>query len=336
MLLFAGDVGGTKTELGLFSFELNGSKSVLTKLAGERFESATYENFEAIAVPFLKRNRGTISGACFGVPGPVVNGAVKVTNLPWVLDEQSLQKTLGLPRVKLVNDLAATGYAIPHLQPNELHTLHFGKPQPKGVRAVVAPGTGLGHAIIVPTDSGAVVLPSEAGHVRFAPADDIEIELLEFLKKRDGYVSAESILCGPGIRNIYSFLRDTGAAQEPADFRERFEKSNHASLISEAGLKGENDICVRTLDIFASALGSQAGNIAVTALATGGVYLGGGIPPKLLEKLKSGITVSAFLARGKMSALMETIPLHVILNQDAALLGAAAVAAENAKLASPS
>jgi glucokinase len=330
MLILAGDVGGTKTRLGIYDYSGNAQ---FKRTVVERFESTATASFEEIALTFLKKNGlagKDIAACCFGVPGPVVNGTVKLTNLPWVLDEKKIASTLGIAKTFLANDLEATISAAPTFCPEDLVVLHPGKEdRNKNVFAILAPGTGLGQGYLIKTrDNRYHAFPSEGGHVEFAPKTELEFDLLKHmqrkLKKR---VSIERVLCGPGLVNIYTFLRDHGYNDEPPELKQELSAKDAAAAIAKSGLAGEYEICVKALDMFASLLGSQAGDVVLSYLSTGGMYLGGGIPPKILPKLLEGGLVEAYLKKGRLSPLVEATPLYVIKDDHAALLGAATLAA---------
>jgi glucokinase len=298
----------------------------------EVLESSSAPALEEIVRGFLERNpiKGRIEAACIGVPGPVLAGSVRATNLPWLIDETAFGKKLSIPKVRLVNDHAATAAALPLLAPEDLITLHPGREErERRVFAVLAPGTGLGQAYsVLGTDGRHHPFPSEGGHVEFAPKDDLEFELLNYLRdKLRKRVSIERVLSGPGIMNIYSFLRDRSYCEEPRALHEEITAAPvPAAVVTAHGLRGAYAICGKTLDIFSRLLGSQAGDVALTYLSTGGVFLGGGIPPKVAAKLQEGGTVAAYLHKGRLSPLVEMTPLHIINNDRAALLGAAAIA----------
>jgi glucokinase len=325
-MILAGDTGGTKTRLALY--ELNGTK--LCRQETETFVSRNYSSLEEIVMIFLDKHSVKVAKACFGVSGPVVNGEAKLTNLQWEpINEKKIAASTGLASVKLVNDLVATTSAIPHFSPEDLLTLYRGNPDPTNKTcAVLAPGTGLGEAFLFNHNGHYHVLASEGGHADFAPTNDLEIDLLRYLTKKYHRVSYERVLCGSGLFNIYNFLKDSGYSREPAELARRFAGKDPSAVISRAGLDGEFDICVKALDVFASILGAQAGNLALTMLATGGIYLGGGIPPKILPKIQEGATVASYLNKGRLSDVVKTTPLYVIRDDHAALLGAASLAVE--------
>jgi glucokinase len=322
-MILAGDTGGTKTRLALYE-QINGK---FVRRQTETFASPDFPSLEEIIRTFLAKNHVSVKQACFGVPGPVVDGRAESTNLPWLTDERHITRTLGIASVKLVNDLVATTSSLPFLRSEDLLALHQGLPAGKATTfGVVAPGTGLGQGVLYKNENLFLPLPSEGGHTDFAPNTAIEIELLKYLLAKYRRVSYERVLCGPGLVNIYHFLKDTGVAPEPAELANRMREESPAALISATGQTGEFEICVKALDIFASVLGAQAGNLVLAVLATGGVYLGGGIPPKITQKLLDGTTVKAFLNKGRLSDFVKSVPLYIIRDDHAALLGSAYLA----------
>ncbi|MRR58372.1 MAG: glucokinase [Deltaproteobacteria bacterium] len=333
MKILAGDAGGTKTRLALYErTNVQGRQSFECRVESD-YDSTSASSLETIVWDFLERNNSAdrIKAACIGVPGPIVYGTVRATNLPWHIEEKSLAKSLGISVFRLVNDHVATAAAIPLLGPDDTEVLHPGlEDREKRVFALLAPGTGLGQAYLCLDEYGRHhSFPSEGGHVEFAPRDVLEFELLTYLlDKFRSRVSIERVLSGPGLVNIYSFLRDRSYCEEPESLRQEVSASRHpAAIISAYGMEGRYPLCVRSLDIFAGLLGSRAGDVVLTYLSTGGLYLGGGIPPKLITKLREGDTVAAYLCKGRLSPLVESTPLRVILNERAALLGAASIAA---------
>lgn len=323
-MLLGGDVGGTKTKLALFERTAAG----LERGVVEKFDSKAFESLTDIVRLFLERTKAKVEAACFGIPGPVKNGAVWTPNLPWKMSEAELSTSLCIPKVRLVNDLAATTAAVPHLSARQLHVLHEGIPDPAArVRAVLAPGTGLGQACLYSIDGQHHVIASEGGHVEFAPWSDEEVELMRFLRAELGHVSAERVISGMGLENIYKFLRHSGFAAESAAVADLLRREPAAVVITRLGLSGECALCVKALDMLASLIGAQAGNIALTYLATGGVYLGGGMPPRILERLKSGLTLKAYADKGRLSEFVRSIPLIVITDDEAATYGAGHIAA---------
>jgi len=333
MKILAGDAGGTKTRLALYEQTHGRERGSLECRAVSDFDSRCEPSLEGILRRFLQQHlsHGRIKAACIGMPGPVVYGTIRATNLPWQIEEKSLAGNLGIPSFRLVNDHVATAAAIPLLGPEDIAELHPGlEDRESRVFALLAPGTGLGQAYLCLDEHGRHhYFPSEGGHVEFAPKDELEFDLLKYLLDRfRSRVSIERVLSGPGLVNIYSFLRDRSYCEEPAQLREEIEAAHHpAAVITGHGLAGRFPICVRTLDIFAGLLGSRAGDVVLTYLSTGGLYLGGGIPPKLIGKFREGVVVDAYLRKGRLSPLVESTPLRVIMNEHAALLGAASIAA---------
>lgn len=323
-MLLAGDIGGTKIHFGLFTRE----RGPRRPLAEAVYPSTDHDSLEAGVRRFLDGTGRRPTQAVLAVAGPVLGGTSRITNLPWAIDAARLRKTFTLRSATLINDVEAMAASVPLLRRADLVCLREGTPVRRGNRAVVAPGTGLGEACLCWDGRQYRALPSEGGHVDFAPGTPIEDELLAFLRARHGHVSYERVCSGIGIANLYRFLRDGGHADEPPRLAEELDRvADPVPLIVEKALDPKNpcDICVRALDLFASILGAEAGNLALKILATGGVYLGGGIPPRVLPFLKKKTFARAFLRKGRMRDLVARIPVHVITNPKAALLGAAAM-----------
>ena len=321
-MLLAGDVGGSKTKLGVFSRK-SGPRAPITRAT---LVSAEYASLEALCRSFLARADLAVRHASLGVPGPVVNGRATTTNLPWEIDELRLREGLGFECVTLFNDLVAVAFALPELEPRELHTISAGEADPYGNVAVIAPGTGLGEAFASYESTGCVALASEGGHVDFAPTTALQEGLLSFLKKRYDHVSYERVCSGIGIPNIYDYLKEIEFAEEPAWLANKLAKAkDRTPPILKAALDAERscELCEKTLELFVTVLGAKAGNLALTTLATGGVYIGGGIPPRILPALTDGTFAAAFKRKGRLRPFLEGIPVHVICNPDAPLLGAA-------------
>jgi glucokinase len=275
---------------------------------------------------FLSRVDLDVDQATFGVAGPVVNGRAKITNLPWVMDEQELRDHLGLSSVRLMNDLEAIANGVPALEGDDLHALHPVDPEPGGAIAVIAPGTGLGEAYLTWNGSRYLSHPSEGGHADFAPVNDLEIDLLRYLLDRFEHASYERVCSGKGIPNIYAYLRDSGHAEEPEWLAaELAAAADRTPVISRYGLARKEGcgLCVATMDAFVSILATEAGNLALKIMATGGVYLGGGIPRRILPALDADRFMKSFWDKGRMTDLLRRMPVHVIMNRDVALLGAA-------------
>jgi glucokinase len=349
-MILAGDIGGTKTTLGLFDWKTER----VAPAREQTYVSGDFKSLEEILTEFLTPARplpsskdsdpshtSTVDGeradaspshaitaACFGVAGPVIDNRSRTTNLPWIVDGAELATRFKIPSVRLLNDLEATAYGLLVLRPDELEALNTGAPPPhKGAMALIAAGTGLGEAILLWDGTRYYPRPSEGGHASFAPTSDLEIDLLRHLRTSYLHVSYERVLSGPGLHAIYEFLRDT-KKNEPTWMAERLRVGDPAAVITEVGLSKQAEICVQALDVFAAVYGAEAGNLALKALALDGVYLGGGIAPKLLPKLKDGTFLRAFTNKGRYTRLLSAIPVHVIRNQKTALLGAASVAAQ--------
>ena len=321
-MILAGDIGGTKTIVALFE-DAGGGLRVLRE---ETFPSRSHEGLGQILEAFRAREPlPPLRGACFGVAGPVFDGRCEATNLPWVIDAKALRGTLGLERVAVINDLVATAYGILDLKPDEVVVLNEGRPHPEGNKALIAAGTGLGEAILFWDGTRTRYRPvaSEGGHADFAPRNVLEIELLRYLLKKHHRVSYERVLSGPGILNIYSFLKEAGHGEEAVWLRERFHGQDPSVVITDAAMRGESDLCVKTLGLFVSLYGAEAGNLALKALATGGVYVGGGIAPKILDRLMDGTFMTAFTDKGRLSPLVSDMTVRVVLNPQTALRGAA-------------
>jgi glucokinase len=320
MMLLAGDVGATKTRLCIFSPE----RGPRLPIAEATFMSRRYPDMETLVGEFLEQTGMAANRACFGVAGPVVGGTAKLTNLPWVIDERQLCAALGLSSVVLLNDLTAAAHAIPFLKPAELHTINQGQPVQRGNMAVIAPGTGLGEAFITWESSRYRGHPSEGGHADFAPNDPLEVELLLKLQEQFGHVSYENVCSGRGLPNIYHFLKEKRYDSEPSWLAEKLTGTDDpVPVIVDAALNQASPckLCVEALNIFVSVLGAEAGNLALKVLATGGVYLTGGIPPRILPFLNKGRFMKAFRYKGRMSDLVAQMPVYVVLNSRVALLG---------------
>lgn len=323
-MLLAGDIGGTKTILAVYA----PGKPPRVPVAEKTFPSARYANLESLVREFLSDVDLKVDRAAFGVAGPVVAGRVTTTNLPWQIDEDYLRQSLSLSSVHLLNDLEAIAQAIPLLKGRDLRTVNKGRLVPRGAIALIAPGTGLGEAFLVWDGSRYRAYPSEGGHVGFAPTNRLEAELLQYLRdrRRFDHVSYERVCSGLGIPTIYAFLKDQGHIEEPAWLTDRLTGADDPTpIIVSAALDKErmSELCMATLNMFVSILGAEAGNLALKVLATGGVYVGGGIPPRILPALEDGRFMEAFVRKGRMSAHLARMPVKVILNPKAGLLGAA-------------
>jgi len=324
-VLLAGDVGGTKTVLALF--EPAPGRPVLVR--EETLSSRTFETLEAAIEQFMRAGpRATIDAACIGIAGPVVDGRCVTTNLPWVVDERVLATTIPARRARLLNDLEAMAHSVPILEGDELHVLQQGEAIRGGNMALIAAGTGLGEALIIRDGDRRIVIPSEGGHGDLAPRTELEDDLVRYLRKEFGHVSCERVLAGPGLFNCYRFLRDTGWAKESPAVAARMQKENPSAIVTELGLPKQDALCDKALDLFVSVYGAEAGNLALTAMAVGGVLISGGIAPRIIERMAGGGFVAAFRDKGRLAPLMETMAINVSLNPRAPLFGAAHVAAE--------
>ncbi len=319
--VMAGDIGGTKTNVGLFLLGKGRPEPVAT----ETFPSGSVDGIEEIIDTMLKKHPASIAAACFGIAGPVIDGEAATTNLPWVVSEKRLEAHFGWHRVRLINDLGATAMAIPLMGPTELEPMNSAPVRLKASMALVAPGTGLGQALLVYHGGRYLPLPSEGGHVDFAPTDEVEMNLWRYLRGRFGHVSVERLLSGQGIVNIYEGLKSIGGFAEVPETRQRLVDQDPARAVAEAAIDGGDPLSRETLERFCRILGAVAGNLALTGMTTGGVFVGGGIPPKILPILKSSPFMDAFRDKGRFSNVMETIGVRVIVNDKAALLGAAVV-----------
>ena len=320
-MLLAGDVGGTKTELAVFSSEAGPR----TPLAQARYPSARYPSLEALAREFLATTALPVTWACFGVAGPVIGGRARITNLSWELDAGALAGALGLQAVHLLNDLEAVAWAVPELIAGDTVTLNPGAHVTGGALAVIAPGTGLGEAFLTRGGSRHHPFPSEGGHADFAPATERETGLLSHLRSRFGHVSVERVCSGPGIVNLYEYLRACGAVPEAPEVARRLARAPDAPpVITEAGLRepDPDPLSAAALALFAGILGAEAGNLALKVFAAGGVYVAGGVARHLLPVLRRGDFMRAFVRKGRMSDMMTGMPVHVIV-RPAAILGAA-------------
>ena len=326
-MIIAGDIGGTKTNVALF--EARG-RELGRIVVQQSFPSGGYNSLEAILADFVAAHKpDAITGACFGVAGPVVRGRVEATNLAWKVSDESLARSLNLPSVHLINDLEATAFGLDELRPEQLYTLNEGEADPSGHRALIAAGTGLGMAGLFNDGRRFVPMPSEGGHVDFAPRNEREFEMLTYLcEKVGGRVSYERVLSGLGLFNIYTFLRDRGHGEEPAWLAEEIENGDPTAVVARAGLGGRCGLAATTLQMFVEIYGAMAGNLALLMKSTGGLYVGGGIAPKILPALQNGRFMKAFRATGCMSELVSKVPVKVILNPEAGLLGAAVAAQE--------
>ena len=325
-MFLAGDIGGTKTNLAIYAYE-NG---VLEAQRAASFASRDYATLTEIVLAFLGPG-SPIRHACFGVAGPVKERRVQVTNLPWIVDAAALQAQLAFQQVSLLNDLEANAYGIATLRPGEIVSINpDADPLQVGNRALIAAGTGLGEAGLMWDGVAHRPFSSEGGHASFAPSDSLGDELLMFLRQEFGHVSWERVLSGMGMRNLYRFFRQRSGQPEPDWLAEQIRTGDLGAAVSVAGLAGTDPVCVDTVDCFTRNYGAEAGNLALKMLALGGVYIGGGIAPKMMVKMQSPLFLESFTHKGRLSPLLRTTPVYVILNDKTALQGAAWFAAHSA------
>jgi glucokinase len=340
-MILAGDIGGTNARLAHFQSQ-NGGLRLITERV---YPSREYSEFGEIVSQFLADTAARPEVACFGIAGPVRNGRVETSNLPWVIEQARLAKQIHLPATLLINDLEANAWGIGALGAQDLIALNRVEPsagnqavgnqavgnQAVGNQAVIAPGTGLGEAGLFWNGSDHEVFACEGGHTDFAPQGDLQIELLRFLASRYEHVSYERILSGPGLVNVYEFLREAGCGDEPAGFAGQLAEGDAAAEISRAALDGKNQLAEQALDLWIAVYGAEAGNLALKTMATGGIFLGGGISPKIVSKLQGPLFMTSFVAKGRLRPLLEGIAVQIITNDKAGLLGAARCAAAKSR-----
>jgi glucokinase len=321
-MILAGDIGGTNTRLAFF----DPGQPPMKPVALEVFPSREHAGLEELIEQFLAKHNLPVTSACFGIAGPVRNGQCETPNLPWKVDSHHVAEALHLEKVHLLNDLEANAHGIALLAETDFIVLNAGSPGESGNCALISAGTGLGEAGLLFEEGHYHPFPSEGGHADFAPRNELEIELLRYLLNEHGHVSYERVLSGPGLYNIYRFLRDSGKASEPPELAEAIEHGDPSAAISKSALNGTADISVQALNIFVSVYGAEAGNLALKVMAIGGMFVGGGIAPKIAAKLQDGTFMQAFVTKGRVSPVLESIPVRVITNDLTALLGAARVA----------
>jgi glucokinase len=324
-MILAGDIGGTNARLAFFDV-LNGHFRLVSSSV---FPSREYAGLDQIVSKFVETSKLHPDAACFGVPGPVRNGRVETSNLPWVIESARLADELNLKTTVLLNDLEANAWGIATLDAEDVVSLNQVKGNPVGNQAVISAGTGLGEAGMYWDGSQYRIFATEGGHTDFAPRNELEIELFRYLSGRYGHVSYERIVSGPGLVNVFHFLRDSGRGTEPPWLTDAMAHTDPAAAISRAALDGACALCEQALDLFVSVFAAEAGNLALKIMATGGVYLGGGIAPKMLTKLSGPLFMHAFVGKGRMQPLLESVPVKVITNDKTALMGAARCAAAN-------
>ena len=322
-MILAGDIGGTNARLAYFQPQ-NGH----LRLVSERiYPSREHRELGEIVTQFLEDSKTRPDAACFGIAGPVRNGRVETSNLPWVVEQSLLANQIDLPSTLLINDLEASAWGIAALAPGDLVSLNGVSGPVVGNQAVIAPGTGLGEAGLFWDGSRHHVFACEGGHTDFGPQGDLQIELLRFLKTRFEHVSYERVLSGPGLVNVYEFLRESGCGKESTEFAAALKQGDAAAMISRAALDGTQNLAVKALDLWIGVYGAEAANLALKVMATGGIFLAGGITPKVLPKLKGPLFMQAFVDKGRLRSLVESISVQVITNEKAGLLGAARCAA---------
>lgn len=322
-MILAGDVGGTSVRLAYFE----GKQGQLVAVAEEVKHARDYPSLEAAVVDFYNQRKLNVTCACFGVAGPVTGRVVKASNLPWTIDAAALEASTGIANVHLINDLEANAYGLAELNDADFELLTHGIAGREGNAAVISAGTGLGEAGLFWDGTRHIPFAAEGGHADFGPANDLQAELWQYLHKKYGHVSWERVLSGPGQFNIYEFLRETGKGKEEPWLREEFKNSDdHSVVVTRNGLSGKSPLCEQAVNVFAEIYGAAAGNLALKILAVHGVYVGGGIAPKILSKLREPLFMNAFRDKGRLRPLMASIPVRVVLNDKTALLGAAHVA----------
>lgn len=319
-MILAGDIGATRARLAAFETEGNRLKCVVEKT----YKSQENDGLSTILAEFIKTEGIPVHSACMGVAGPVRGGRSKISNLPWVIDSRELSQQLKLNSVGLLNDLEAYAYGIDALESKDFITLSEGSEDAEGNRAVISARTGLGVAGLYWDGFRHHPFACEGGHVDFAPRNHLEMELLEYLQKRYGRISCERILSGPGIKNIYEFLRDTGKAEEPEWLQGQMQAApDQPALISRLALEGKAAICDQTLSIFVSVFGAETGNCALNFMSTGGIFIGGSIAAKIVPKMKEAIFMESFLHKGRMESLLKDVPVKIVLSDDCGIIGAA-------------
>ncbi len=318
-MILAGDIGGTNARLAFFDVSNGQLKLVLASV----FPSAQFRSLDEIVAKFVSSSHIHPESACFGAAGPVRQGRIETTNLPWTIEAQALARELQINKVILLNDLEANAWGIATLTPEDFVTINPVKGNLAGNRAVIAAGTGLGEAGMSWDGERYHIFATEGGHTDFAPRNELEIELFRYLANRFGRVSYERIISGPGLVNTFHFLRDSGKGDEPQWLTDEMQQIDPAAAISKAAMAGQSPLCEHALDLFISIYAAEAGNLALKLMANGGVFLGGGIAPKILTKLTGPMFMQNFAAKGRMRPLLESMPVQVIVNDQTALLGAA-------------
>jgi glucokinase len=319
-MILAGDIGATNTRLGAFETEGNRLQCVVEKI----YMSQDHAGLAEILTQFIRTEGIPVHRACFGVAGPVRSGRSKISNLPWIIDSPELAKQLKLDSVGLLNDLEAYAYGIDALDSKDFITLSEGSEDAEGNRAVISARTGLGMAGLYWDGFRHHPFACEGGHADFAPTNELQIELLAYLQKKYGRISCERILSGPGIKNIYEFLRDSHKAEEPDWLRDQMSAAHDVpALISKLSQEGGAPICDQTMSLFVSILGAETGNCALRYMSTGGMFIGGTIASRNVDRMKDPVFMRSFLDKGRMETLLKDVPVKIILNDDCGLIGAA-------------
>jgi len=326
-MILSGDIGGTNTRLALVERNAAGQFQFV---ALRTFPSREYQGLDEIVVQFLQGQHAQAEAACFGCAGPVENGRCETMNLTWVVDQRELAESLGIPHVRVINDLEAIAYGVSCLGPQDIETINGGAAGAAGHAVIVAPGTGLGEAGMYWDGQQYHPIATEGGHADFAARNELEMELLRFLLQEFDHVSCERVVSGPGLHNIYRFLRDTQRGEEPSWLTDELKQGDPAAVISQTAMANRSPLCERALDLFIQLFGAEAGNMAMNYMARGGVWLGGGIPVKILTRLKTtDLFMNAFLDKGRLRKRLKNFPVRVILNDKTGLLGAARHAADS-------
>ncbi len=318
-MILAGDIGGTNTRLALFKLEQDCFQAVSSAV----FPSREHGSLEEIVAAFVSSQKCHVDRASFGIAGPIKNGRCEATNLAWTIDSRQLAAELKIEKVVLINDLEANAYGIAELESKDFVVLNQGIPDAGGNAAIISAGTGLGEAGLFWDGKRHRPFACEGGHTDLAPRNELEMDLLRYLLTKFSRVSYERAVSGPGLVNIYEFLRDTGREQESPRIAEEMRQQSPAQVISKAAIDGSCPLSMRALDLMISLYGAEAGNLALKILSTGGLFVGGGIAPKILPKLTGPLFMEAFVAKGRMSPLLKAMPVRIILNDKTALLGAA-------------
>jgi len=319
-MILAGEIGGTRTRLA--AFDKDGSK--LQLVVEKSYPSQEHNNLSEVVSGFVKTEGIAVHTACFGVAGPVQRGRSKISNLPWIIDSRDLAKLLKLDTVGMINDLEAYAYGIDGLDSKDFVTLNQGSEDAEGNRAVISARTGLGVAGLYWDGYRHHPFGCEGGHSDFAPRNELEMEMLTYLQKKYDHISYERILSGPGIKNIYDFLRDSKRAEEPAWLKDQMAAAaDPPALISQLAAQGKAPICDQTMSVFVSIYGAETGNVALNFMSTGGIFVGGSVAAKNVAKMKDPVFMQSFLGKGRMESLLKEMPVTIVLNDNSGLIGAA-------------